>query len=98
MTFGKLTNVMAIHMMAIHMMAIHMMAIYMESQPQSLHQCSVAPLERKIFDKSKRKRVTLSSLWWQVETKISVRIRRRVGECKEMEEKEKESVHPLKIN
>ena len=72
----------------------------MESQPESLHQCSVAlhSLVRKIFDKSKKKRVTLSSLWWQVEMKIIVRIRRRVGECKEVEEKEKESVHPLKIN
>ena len=44
--------------------------------------------------------VTLSILWWQVDMKMSVRIRCSVGEEEEMVEmeKKKESAHTLREN
>ena len=36
------------------------------------------------------------TLWWEVEMKMSVRVRSRVGERKEMEKKEENSFHPVR--
>ena len=46
-------------------------------------------------EKEARKRVTLYFLWRNANMKMNVRIRRRMGECKEMEKKEKNNVHPV---
>ena len=48
-------------------------------------------------EKEARKRVTLYSLWWKVDMKMNVRIRFRVGECEEMEDKENDKVHPVSL-
>ena len=44
-------------------------------------------------DEKEAKRVTFFTLWWQVDMEMSVRIRCRVGEGKEMEKKERNDGH-----
>ena len=52
-----------------------------------------SPFEETHEKKEAEKIVTLSTLWWQVDMKMSVRLRHRLQKGKEMAKKEKDSGH-----
>ena len=50
---------------------------------------------KKHMRKKEKERATLSTLWWQVDMKMSVRFGRRLRKWREVEKKEKNIVHPV---
>ena len=46
-------------------------------------------------EKEAIRRVTFYSLWWNANMKMNVRF--RVGDCQDMEKKEKDRVHPVNV-